>query len=228
MKKYTYVLRNCKADMTSHGGFVWPKKGKVECHDWDPKKECGNGLHGWLMGAGDPSLGYKEPDAVWLVVRVEESEIVDLGGKVKFPRGNVVYCGTRDGATSYIIKRGATSCNWGTATAGYSGTATAGGRGTATAGDGGTATAGDWGTATAGDYGTATAGRMGTATAGDCGTATAGYRGTATAGDCGAISIRYYCKKYKCYRLKVSEVGHVGLEPNVEYYVTESGEWAKK
>ena len=28
MAKYAYMLRTCAADMTSHGGFVWPRKAR--------------------------------------------------------------------------------------------------------------------------------------------------------------------------------------------------------
>ena len=50
------VLRTCAADMTSYGGFKWPKSGPVKCDDWKPRAECGNGLHGLLWGVGDGSL----------------------------------------------------------------------------------------------------------------------------------------------------------------------------
>jgi hypothetical protein len=193
------VLRTCAADLTSYGRFQWPESGPAECPDWDPTPECGHGLHGLLWGEGDGTcLDWSSADAKWLVVSVDESSIVDLGGKVKFPRGTVVYCGDRVGSTNYIAANGgagrkitghtATAGDWGIATAGNWGTATAGDGGTATAGDRGTATAGYRGTATAGDRGTATAGNWGTATAGDWGTATAGYRGIATAGDWGTAT----------------------------------------
>jgi len=195
---HVLVLRTCAADMTGHGGFIWPASGPVEAPDWDPEPRCGAGLHGLLWGEGDGSLLSRSPDAKWLAVRVKARTIVDLGGKVKFPRGEVVCCGERDEVTRYLLAHGAhgravaggtaTAGDRGTATAGYLGTATAGYLGTATAGDRGTATAGDRGTATAGDLGTATAGYLGTATAGDRGTATAGDRGTATAGYLGTAT----------------------------------------
>ncbi len=202
-KETVLVLRTCSADMTSYGGFRWPKRGPVSAPDWIDNYKCGHGLHGWLWGEGDGTLGHVDvPNAKWLVVRVLASEVRHgkghLLGKCKFPRGYVVHCGDRKSATEYIMKHGAsgkavigataTAGDYGTATAGYRGTATAGHRGTATAGDCGTATAGDYGTATAGHYGTATAGERGTATAGDCGTATAGDGATATAGDCGTAT----------------------------------------
>ncbi len=206
------VLRTCSADLTSHGGFRWPDKigAVVEAPDWKKDNKCGHGLHGWLFGQGDHdcSSTVGDTDAKWLVVEVGLSDLIALGGKVKFPRCTVRHIGDKASATQFLIANepraagvaviGATLqagdkelCQvgaYGTATAGYKGTATAGNEGTATAGYEGTATAGYKGTATAGDKGTATAGDWGTATAGDWGTATAGDKGTATAGDWGTAT----------------------------------------
>ena len=195
----TYLLRTCRADGTSYNGFKWPKKGKVVAPDWKPTPACGNGLHGLLLGQGDASLLNWHADAIWQVVKVKASEVVEIPpGKVKVPRGVVVFSGARADALA-ALRRLAPHCgalpgevvragDRGTATAGYGGTATAGYGGTATAGYGGTATAGNGGTATAGYRGTATAGYGGTATAGWGGTATAGWGGTATAGDRGTAT----------------------------------------
>lgn len=141
---HVWVLRVVRADMTSRDGFRWPTSGPVEAPDWSPTAECGRGLHGWMRGEGDGSTAPPyawEPDARWLVVEVAEADVIDLGGKVKFPRGTVVMCGARLEATTAIAQAypGAIVVG-GTATAGYRGTATAGDRGTATAGDGGTIT----------------------------------------------------------------------------------------
>ncbi len=202
---YTLMLRTCIRDssgaLKSYGGFTWPPLGPVECQPphadfplrhWDPEPKCGNGLHGFLRGVGDGDLADWGVNSVWLVVEIKADDVVDLGGKIKVPRGQVLFSGERLRALEMMAALGhlddghiggtATAGDDGTATAGNRGTATAGDRGTATAGDHGTATAGYHGTATAGNRGTATAGNRGTATAGDDGTATAGYRGTATAG----------------------------------------------
>ncbi len=198
------VLRTCSADLTSHGGFQWPDKigAVVEAPDWKKDNKCGHGLHGWLFGQGDHgcSSTVGEADAKWLVVEVGLSDLIALGGKVKFPRCTIRHIGDRASATQFLIANepraagvaviGATlqAGDKELCQVGAYGTATAGDEGTATAGDKGTATAGDEGTATAGDEGTATAGRWGTATAGDEGTATAGYKGTATAGRWGTAT----------------------------------------
>jgi hypothetical protein len=193
------ILRTCKADMTSYGGFKWPRSGHVAAPDWNPAPECGNGLHGFLRGEGDGSLADWSSDAVWLVAEVET--YVDLEGKVKFPAANVIFAGSRLEATTIVKARYPDAAVIGAnvavedrrvAVVGYRGTATAGDGGMATAGNWGTATAGDYGTATAGYRGAATAGDEGTATAGDEGTATAGYGGTATAGDYGTATAGDY------------------------------------
>jgi len=208
-KKKVLVLRTCKPDMSSTNGFKWPESGYVEAPDWKPTNECGNGLHGWLWGGGDGSLGNWREDAKWLVVEVDVDKVIDLDGKVKFPFGKVVFCGSRLDATNYLVRRApdkavigaavvagdygtATAGDYGTATVGKNGTATAGHGGKATAGHGGKATVGDRGTATAGKNGTATTGNYSMATAGDGGTATAGERGTATAGYCGTATAGNY------------------------------------
>jgi hypothetical protein len=134
--------------------FKWPEAGPVSCGDWNPVAECGQGLHGLLWGEGDGSTLSWDNDAKWLVVAVPDGTWVELDGKVKFPRGTVVFCGERRDATDYLQERApGRNVVGATATAGYRGTATAGDAGTATAGYRGTATAGDHGTATAGDYG---------------------------------------------------------------------------
>jgi hypothetical protein len=145
--KKVLVLRTCNSNMTSHGGFKWPKKGRVKAPDWDPNPECGHGLHGLLWGEGNGVLLNWDEDAKWLVVSVDTVEIVDLKDKVKFPRGIVVFCGDQEGATKYISKRAPKN----SAVVGLS--ISAGNYGQATAGDRGKATAGDHGEATAGDKG---------------------------------------------------------------------------
>jgi hypothetical protein len=105
MKK-RLVLRTCKPDMTGYGGFKWPERGPVKAPDWNPIQACGQGLHGLLNGVGDTWLLSYHPDAKWLVVEVNESQIIDLDGKVKFPRGVVVHTGNQKSATDYLIAHG--------------------------------------------------------------------------------------------------------------------------
>ena len=217
------MLRTCKADGTSYGGFKWPNKGPVKCSDWDAKSVCGNGLHGLLWGEGNGSLLDWSETAAWLVVRIKEAQAISIADKIKVPSGVVEFFGSKVDAVAFIQKYAPA----GKAVVG--GTATAGDRGTATAGDRGTATAGYRGTATAGYGGTATAGDSGTATAGDSGTATAGVRGTATAGESGTIAIQYW--NGKRYQTKIATIkdedGYGDLEPNVKYRLNDAGNFVK-
>ena len=100
----TLMLRTCPADMVATGkaengstySFQWPRQGPVECPDWDPTPRCGGGLHGLPWGNGDWSLLSTAENAVWQVVEVDTASIVDIDGKKsKFPRGNVLFSGSR-------------------------------------------------------------------------------------------------------------------------------------
>ncbi len=233
------VLRTCNGDLTSKNNFTYPTSGPVQCPDWQPTAECGNGLHGLLWGQGSGVLLNWEPSAKWLVLRVETGDIVDLRGKVKFPKGEVVHCGDQLSATQYLLanspadkaravvgahvsvghrecalvgdKGQATAGNYGHATAGYMGHATAGNYGHATAGYMGHATAGIGGQATACAWGQATTGNEGHATAGNNGQATAGYMGT--------ISINYWDAQTSRYRVATGYVGEDGILANKAYEV---------
>ena len=138
------IMRSCDATLRSYNNFQWPESGFVAAPDWEATEACGNGLHGFLWGEGDCHLANQAADAKWLVVETDGDKVIDLGGKVKFPAGTVVYCGEAKGAAAYIQANGGAGKKviHGTATAGWKGTATAGDEGTATAGDEGTATAG--------------------------------------------------------------------------------------
>jgi len=209
-KDRVLVLRTCDANLGSYKGFKWPKNGAVKAPDFAPTAECGQGLHGFLWGEGDGNLASFDACAKWLVVSVDATEIIQLDGKVKFPRGIVEFCGDRKEATDYLAARvpagmtpaiigrfavagdqqTALSGYGGTSTSGYGGTSTSGDRGTSTSGDRGTSTSGgkgastsgDRGTSTSGDRGTSTSGNWGTSTSGDRGTSTSGYEGTSTSG----------------------------------------------
>ena len=116
------MLRTCDAKMTAqHRGFVWPASGPVECDDWNPRAECGNGLHGLLWGAGDVSMLSSADDAKWLVVDVAADEIVTIGAKIKVSRGVVIFAGDRSGAIEMILAHASaeqrSACLQGTASA---------------------------------------------------------------------------------------------------------------
>jgi len=238
-KEKVLVLRTCRADMSSYNRFKWPESGYVEAPDWEPTDECGNGLHGWLWGEGDGSLGNWSFDAKWLVVEVDADRVIDLEGKVKFPSGNVVFCGDRKGATGYILERApgknvigatVTAGDYGAATVGYRGEAVAGDFGYASAGEYGSAVAGfkgvavvrDYGVAMAGSYGTATAGYHGRAIVGDYGIAMAERGGYVQAGLEGHLILKYF-NDQGALRLRVAKVGAEGILPNITYQLDEQG-----
>ena len=142
--KTVLCLRTVSMDRISYNNFKWPAKGFVEAPDFSPEKVCGQGLHGYLRGCGEATQ--IKWDGLFQVVKVLEKEVIDLDGKVKFPRCEVIFTGTQKDAIDILIKEypclpviGATVVvgNNGTATAGNYGTATAGYYGTATAGDNG-------------------------------------------------------------------------------------------
>ena len=206
-----YILRNCLEDMTSHDGFVWPKSGYVSCSDWSEENECGNGLHGFLWGVGNTDLLYPLTNCQWLIVEVDEDKIIDLGDKVKFPEGNVVFCTqSRDEAIDKMIEYGA-SPN----TIMY---------GTSTSGDGGTSTSGDYGTSTSGRCGNSTSGYFGTSISGDFGYSYS-IQGKVKTGNNGVIAVGYSCLISNKRTIKV---GHVPeeLKPNTFYKVVD-GEWVE-
>jgi hypothetical protein len=211
-----YVLKVVGQNGEAHRGFVWPLTvgATVTAPDWQPHRECGNGLHGWLWGEGDVSASgdrHADPASKWLVLRVAKASIVELDRKVKFPSCVVEFVGLREAAVSRMAELAgagrqivygtstsghhgtstsgdggtSTSGDGGTSTSGYGGTSTSGDGGTSTSGDGGTSTSGYGGTSTSGDGGTSTSGDGGTSTSGHHGTSTSGHHGTSTSGECG-------------------------------------------
>src|SRR5574342_1123156 len=105
------VLRQCDNQLRGYNGFQYPESGMVEAPDWDPTPRCGGGLHGFLRGEGNGALADKGEDGKWLVLRVRKSDIVPVGDeKVKFPRGEVIYVGTCDGAGELLAKEYPTAC----------------------------------------------------------------------------------------------------------------------
>ena len=144
------VLRVCRPDMTAYGGFVWPSEvgATVEAPDWRNDNDCGHGLHGWLYGQGDHGCAnhWATEGAKWLVLEVESSSIVVLGGKCKFPRATVRFVGEKHDAATYLITHEPRAV----------GVAVIGAR--IDVGDGGTAMAGALSMLTGGAYATLTGG----------------------------------------------------------------------
>ena len=191
------VLRSSNADGTSRNGFKWPLKvgAIVKCPDWKPTKECGNGLHGLLHGAGDGSLLNWNADAKWYALEVKLSSIVMLGGKCKFPEAKIAYVGDRKGATDYIMARvtkpelvvGAFRL--------------------------------------CGDNECVSGGNRATVSGGDCATVSGGDYATVSGGYCAQIRINWYDENHNRYRTAIAYVGEDGIKPNVKYRLNEKHEF---
>ena len=145
-----YYLRTTKKDGKSYGGFQWPMQigAIVEAPDWEPVADCGNGLHGLKDGLGGADHLSRYEDAVWWIVKAADA--IDLDGKHKFQRCEVVAFGYRA-----------------TLTGGDYATLTGGDYATLTGGNDATLTGGDHATLTGGDYATLTGGYRATLTGGN-------------------------------------------------------------
>ena len=229
------VLRSADRDRKSHGGFVWPASGPIECPDWKAEKECGNGLHGLLWGIGDWSLcRTTDPTAVWQVVEVDAATLIDLEGKVKFPRGEVIYSGTLAGALTLTAGRHfetlkAKAEKDGAATTGYGAPAATTGYGAPAATTGNRAPAATTGeyapAATTGEYAPAATTGYGApaATTGNRAPAACiGLNGRAKAGLNSSI-ILTYADAADRIRHVVGYVGEDGIEAGVWYEATTAG-----
>ena len=212
-RETSLVLRTCRADLTSRNGFQWAGVGGITvAPDWNTNEECGNGLHGWLYGAGNHSCSdYLSADAAWMVLEVVTADIIMLDGKCKFPRAKTVFVGGRKEAAESLLANEPRSSNvkiigriaevgdsqsliggalsvltggdGSTLTGGYRSTLNGGDRSTLTGGDGSTLTGGYRSTLTGGDGSTLTGGNCSTLTGGDQSTLTGGNYSTLTGGD---------------------------------------------
>jgi len=221
------VLRTCNHNLTSSDGFVWPQSGPVEAPDWNPDPSFDRGLYGLLWGAGDGDQLNWAPYTKWLLVEVDADSIIDLGDKVKFPRGTVVYCGEKQKAIQYLLDSGADPSrivghtiikpDQQSATVADYGTAIVGNDAVATSGKYGTSIAGLYGTAIAGDFGTAFVLGCGRAEVGDYGLAIVGESGTVSAGKKGIIITQQWDAKSQRMRVITGYIGESNLEPYKPY-----------
>ena len=190
------VLRTCNADMTSHGGFVWPTEGPVQCDDWSDEPVCGGGLFGLLWGEGNGRRLSWDADAKWLAVRVLLDDVVWVGGeKVKYPLGIVEHCGNQETATRYIAEHGGSgraivglslvSGNSGQSVSGDSGQSVSGNSGKSVSGDGGKSVSGDGGQSVSGDTGQSVSGDGGKSLSGNSGKSVSGDSGQSVSGNSG-------------------------------------------
>ena len=196
------VLKVVSSEMKSYGGFQWPGVGgKATAEDWQPTKECTNGLHGWLNGVGgiDCQSWSQYKDAKWLVLSVDTAQIIDLGGKVKFPEAEVIYVGGMSDAAQVILNSGFAGPVIGASIIG---------------GNSSTLTGGHRSSLTGGDESTLTGGNGSTLTGGNGSMLTGGDESTLTGGDCSILQISYY---YNRKRIATAYVGEDGILPNVPY-----------
>ena len=185
------VLRKCdRNNQSNEGKFTYPEKGYVEALDWDGKPECGGGLHGLLWGHG--TFDISSYGDRWLVIEVEDTDLIEFDGKCKFKCGTVLLNTDsqleavtllkshpnypQDNVLNYDItdKQFAVS--------GYMSTQNARNKSTQTAGNHSTQTAGDWSVQTAGYRSVQTAGSGSIQTAGNWSNQTVGDRSVQTAG----------------------------------------------
>jgi hypothetical protein len=214
--EFVYVLRTCNADMSSAHDptFIWPKSGPVHVRNWDPTPKCGGGLHGFLNGDGDVTLIGSDPNQPGLIVRVAKADIVQLDGKVKFQRGEVVFCGTRQEACDRLATMCPGPVMFAKLTGGNYATLTGGHHATLTGGYGATLTGGNYATLTGGNYATLTGGYGATLTGGYGAKLTGGHHAKLTGGY-GAKLVFTWCNGRS--RTTVAYVGEDDIKANVAY-----------
>jgi hypothetical protein len=99
------LLRKCAADGSSSRGFVWPLTigAEVTAPDWNPRAECGGGLHGLPWACGDWSLLTGDQ---WMVFSADPADVVDIdGAKSKAKTARVEHVGTQESCTAFLAAR---------------------------------------------------------------------------------------------------------------------------
>lgn len=230
MAEKVLILRTCKPDATSFGGFQWPRSGHVVCPDWEPSHDYWNGLHGWLWGEGNGALGYIGPNAIWMVLEVNAKDVVDLTeakvdfyyqvpvwGTVKFPECDIVFSGAQIEATRYILDRAPDKIVIGAtlSTKDSNQVVRVGDYGMAVCGDKSLANTGFRGVAKTGDMGEAYAGINGIAITGKEGKSYVSYGGTAISGANGyAYGKDYAIASTGDYGSSETEIGGAAITGN--------------
>ena len=88
--------------------FKYPNSGTVTCPDWEHYNGCGHGLHGWKNGRGDRSTVWSHKGTkrnYWMVLLVSKSKknLIELVGKVKFRKGDVVFTGNYENMRKFVM-----------------------------------------------------------------------------------------------------------------------------
>jgi hypothetical protein len=181
------VFRGSNKDRSSpfDRRFIYPERGKVVAPKWDPAPECGDGLHGFAWGTGDSELLHK--GGVYQIISVDSKDIVDLGSKVKFKKGEVVLTTENmDEATQYLLDNGAKGLPvvYSKNTGGDYSVNTGGARSKNTGGYRSTNIGGHYSTNTGGNFSTNTGGNYSKNTGGGHSKNTGGDRSENTGGGC--------------------------------------------
>jgi hypothetical protein len=92
-KNEVLVIKRCVTGNLATNNFVYPPKGEcVEATDWVDDEDCGGGLHGWTLGFDTYFNDSYKGNFVALLVNKNDG-YVELGDKVKFRKGKVLYNG---------------------------------------------------------------------------------------------------------------------------------------
>ena len=200
-----FCLRTCDNNFkAAHNGFQWPNEigAKAYPEHWNPEKECGNGLHGFLNGEGDKNLADWSDSAQWLVFSADSETLVNLGEKIKVPEATIAHIGRGKTAFDRLqdchaflrVNNSLGLRAFKQVTIGGNGCTFTGGNGcTFTGGNDCTFTGGDCCTFTGGNDCTFTGGYGCTFTGGDHCTFTGGNGCTFTGGDCCTFTGGYGC-----------------------------------
>jgi hypothetical protein len=104
-KDEVLIVKCVSQEGKSYNGFQWPLEvgAKVEAPDFNARKECGGGLHGWPWGL---SLGDgKDPDwsGKWIVFGSDPGTVIDLNGKVKCRSAVIRFVGNWHEAMLFVL-----------------------------------------------------------------------------------------------------------------------------
>ena len=128
-------LRTCALDGSSLGedaaGFRWTlKKGaRVKPVRWDPDpaRDCGDGLHGMVIGRhdGKSMIQPTNPTVLWLVFR-PIGGVVESSGKIRCEEAEVMEFGSRQEILERLMEQGITGLPYSVLTGGDHSTLTGG------------------------------------------------------------------------------------------------------
>ena len=255
-----YILKCVGADHRSlhpeANGFQYPELGEVEAPDFDPKPECGHGLHGFLWGKGNGALAFYTGTEVWKVIAVEENgNLIHIDQeKVKFKNGTIVFSGTRKEATDFLrpllpqemvdktiigeflqVGDGEKTIggDYSTVSGGNHSTISGGYSSTVSGGNHSTISGGSASTVSGGYGSTVSGGHGSTVSGGDYSTVSGGNHSIVSGGDSSTVSggdssqLRITHWNGNKYRTAIAYVGENEIEPNTKYHINQKFEFEK-